>query len=161
MICFTIVQDQDSWGGGSGGSVTNTSKAPVVAILDNQRCQYAAFKCQGSYRCSEYDETLHGKERQARDEDEMKEIFEAERVINMDEHSTPQHTAAASVILQFYSIMTHSFYFLIFRFYKEALREMCPAKVHDNRPCSGEAVYRKYRLVGSNFPHPFKFTNRF
>ena len=82
------------------------------------------------------------KERQARDEDEMKDIFEAERVINMDEHSTPQHTAAASVILKFSSIMTNSFCFLTLRFYKQALKEPCPAKVHDDQPCSGEAVYR-------------------
>ena len=122
---YIRAEDQDSWGGGSGGSVTNALKAPLVALLNNQQCQYAAFKCQGSYRCSEYNETLHGKNRQAQDREEMKEIFEAEREVNMDEHSTPQHTAAA--------------------FYKQALKEPCRAQVHDDQPCGGEAVYRKYR----------------
>jgi len=58
---YIRAEDQESWGGGSGGSVTNASKAPLVALLDNKQCQNAAFKCQGSYRCSEYDENLHEK----------------------------------------------------------------------------------------------------
>jgi hypothetical protein len=45
---YIRAEDQESWGGGSGGSVTNASKAPLVALLDNQQCQNAAFKCQGS-----------------------------------------------------------------------------------------------------------------
>jgi hypothetical protein len=51
MAAIIKSQDQDSWGGGSAGSLT-AGKTPTVAALGGVLCQYAEHTCQGVYHCS-------------------------------------------------------------------------------------------------------------
>ena len=90
-------QDQDSWGGGSAGSL-EVKKTPLVIPLDNQPCQYAEHQCQGVFHCSEMDMTLlEGCERYEPDDEEMRELWEAEREVNVQETSSANLRAAAYV----------------------------------------------------------------
>ncbi|KAJ3491080.1 hypothetical protein NLJ89_g11374 [Agrocybe chaxingu] len=130
MASIIKSQDQDSWGGGSAGSLTDERKCPKVLPLGGQRCQLSEHYCQGIYHCSELDMTLlDGCERYAPDDDEMRDLFEAEREVNIQNTATLQQAAAA--------------------FYNEALKEPCKAKIsrggQPDQDCNGEAVYRKYK----------------
>ncbi|KAF8186408.1 hypothetical protein BJ912DRAFT_819653, partial [Pholiota molesta] len=129
MASIIKSQDQDSWGGGSSGS-TDPKKCPVVLPLDNQRCQLSEHVCQGVYHCSELDLSLIDScERYAPDDSEMKQLFEAEREINLLETSTVHQAAAA--------------------FYKEALKEPCKAMIEiggkAGQSCNGEPVFRSFK----------------
>ncbi|KAJ7131025.1 hypothetical protein C8R44DRAFT_904076 [Mycena epipterygia] len=88
MAAIIKSEDQDSWGGGSAGA-TNKAKATKVAALDGVLCQVAKHECQGVYVCSELDiSLLENHERYEPDDDEMRELFEAERVVNVRETSS-------------------------------------------------------------------------
>lgn len=92
-----FIQDQDAWGQGSAGS-TQLKKATKVYSLDGQPCQVSEHLCQGVYHCSELDMTLlDGCQRYDPDEDEMRQLFEAERDINISENSTVENLAAVYV----------------------------------------------------------------
>ncbi|KAF9472149.1 hypothetical protein BDN70DRAFT_938396 [Pholiota conissans] len=129
MASIIKSQDQDAWGGGSGGSV-KPKKCPEVIPLDNQRCQLSEHQCQGIYHCSEIDMSLlNSCERYVPDDDEMKRLFDAEREINQLESSTIYQAAAA--------------------FYQEALKQPCKAKIdiggNPDQSCNGEPVFRLYK----------------
>ena len=83
------------WGGRSCGSI-KPAKTPKVIPLDNQPCQYAEHHCQGVYHCSEIDPThLDSCEHYEPDENECRELFNAERQINVDETSIVELRAVA------------------------------------------------------------------
>ncbi|PPQ86716.1 hypothetical protein CVT24_012477, partial [Panaeolus cyanescens] len=125
MAAIIKSQDQDAWGGGSAGH-TQPSKCPSVLVLDGQKCQLAEHDCQGIYHCSELDMSLLDTcQRYAPDDDEMRDLFEAEREINGVEGSSLEILAAA--------------------FYKEAMKEPCKAVLDDGSACDGDPVYRRYK----------------
>ena len=81
------------------------------------------------------------------DDDEMKELFEAERDVNAKEATTVQSRAASWVFrsLLFFVQLSDQLH----RFYTDVMREKCSAKlpIHgttDFRACDGDAVYRNY-----------------
>ncbi|KAJ7038863.1 hypothetical protein C8F04DRAFT_1392709 [Mycena alexandri] len=80
MAAIIKSEDQDSWGGGSAGLLRKPS---AVIALDNAPCQAAYHECQGVFVCDQLDETLlDGHERYVPDDDEMRELFQAERTVN-------------------------------------------------------------------------------
>jgi hypothetical protein len=88
-------QDQDAWGGGSAGS-TKIKKATKVIAPDGVLCQVANHDCQGVYMCDKLDSSLlDDHERYEPDEDDMRELFEAERAVNVRETSSVALRAAA------------------------------------------------------------------
>ncbi|KAJ7765293.1 hypothetical protein B0H16DRAFT_1310196 [Mycena metata] len=93
MAAIIKSQDQDAWGGGSAGS---TKKPTKVLALDGVPCQVAKHDCQGVYVCDQLDQDLlHGHERYEPDDDEMRELFDAERTVNLRETSSMAIRAAA------------------------------------------------------------------
>ncbi|PPQ70451.1 hypothetical protein CVT24_013272 [Panaeolus cyanescens] len=125
MAAIIKSQDQDAWGGGSAGH-TQPSKCPKVLILDGKRCQVSEHSCQGVYHCSELDMTLLDTcRRYEPDDDEMRELFEADRVVNDKEGSSIELNTAA--------------------FYKEAMKEPCKALLDSGNQCDGLPVYRKFK----------------
>lgn len=67
-----------------------------MIALDDVKCQLSEHICQGVYHCSELDMSLlDGHQRYAPDEEEMKNIFGAERDINVEETETVQKRAAS------------------------------------------------------------------
>ncbi|PPR05947.1 hypothetical protein CVT24_004653 [Panaeolus cyanescens] len=124
MAAIIKSQDRDSWGGGSAGH-TQPAKCPSVHALDGVKCQLSEHKCQGIYHCSELDMSLVDQcHRYAPDDDEMRDLFDAEREINIQETSSIENRVAA--------------------FYKEAMKEPCYATLDNGNKCEGYAVYRKY-----------------
>ena len=90
-----LFQDQDSWAGGSAGS-TAPGKCPSVIPLDGEKCQVADHICQGVYHCSQLDMSLlESCQRYEPDTDKMRELFEAERVVNIEDTSAAHQRAAA------------------------------------------------------------------
>lgn len=88
-------QDQDAWGGGSAGS-TKINKATKAIAVDGVLCQVANHDCQGVYMCDKLDSSLlDDHERYEPDEDDMRELFEAERAVNVRETSSVALRAAA------------------------------------------------------------------
>ncbi|KAJ2926622.1 hypothetical protein H1R20_g10478, partial [Candolleomyces eurysporus] len=131
----TVIKDasQDSWGTGSSGSLA-PEKCPIVLPL-GVACQYAQHVCGGCYHCSELDLTLlNGCERYEPDEDEMRELFEAQCEQNVTASSN--HSRAAA-------------------FYSEIANERCPAKLKDASgceiQCEGVPVYRRWKDGNKNF----------
>ncbi|KAJ7486492.1 hypothetical protein FB451DRAFT_949962, partial [Mycena latifolia] len=87
-------QDQDSWGEGSTSSLTKPTR---VTVLGGVLCQVANPKCQGVYLCSELDMSLlDGHERYEPNDDEMRELFEAEREVNLRETSSKTQRGGVS-----------------------------------------------------------------
>ncbi|KAF8583090.1 hypothetical protein K439DRAFT_1617794 [Ramaria rubella] len=114
--------DQDNWGG-SGGHHTDESKCPHVTVLDNQQCQHVILKCQGCYTCSYLDPTLlQNCIRQEYDNDQMRNIWEAERKLNEQQGGTVQGITAT--------------------FYNQIQKHVCSYK---NIVCEGQPVMRKWK----------------
>ncbi|KAJ7142783.1 hypothetical protein C8R44DRAFT_726114 [Mycena epipterygia] len=135
MAAIIKSEDQDSWGGGSAGA-TNKAKATKVAALDGVLCQVAKHECQGVYVCSELDiSLLENHERYEPDDEEMRELFEAERVVNVRETSSVAIRAAA--------------------FYKEIHTRLCTFRDANGVLCNGDPVYRKLKEM--NFDGKFGF----
>ncbi|KAJ6474737.1 hypothetical protein DFH09DRAFT_1343071 [Mycena vulgaris] len=133
MAAIIKSEDQDSWAGGSAGSIV---KATKVAALDGVLCQVAFHNCQGVYVCSELDMSLlDGHERYEADDDEMRELFEAEREVNVRETSSVAIQAAA--------------------FYKEIHTKKCPHVDATGLQCTGIPVYRKLREMNLDGKHGF------
>lgn len=85
------------WGGGSGGHI-KPDKCPSVLALDGVKCQISEHNCQGVWHCDKLDMMLlDGCKRYKPDNMEMRELFEAEREINLEEGSTMHILAAAYV----------------------------------------------------------------
>ncbi|KAJ7158276.1 hypothetical protein C8R43DRAFT_827151, partial [Mycena crocata] len=88
MAAMIKSEDQNAWGGGSSGS-TPPDKATKVTALDGVFCRVAKHVCQGIFVCSELDPSLlDGHERYEPDDDAMRELCEAERVVNVRENSS-------------------------------------------------------------------------
>ncbi|KAJ7119239.1 hypothetical protein C8R43DRAFT_1152428 [Mycena crocata] len=133
MAAIIKSEDQDSWGAGSAGSLTKPTK---VAALDGVPCQVAKHACQGVYHCSQLDMSLlEGHERYEPDEEDMRELFEAERTVNVRETSSVAIRAAA--------------------FYAEIHRSLCPHINANGERCKGAPVYRKLKAM--NFDGKFGF----
>ncbi|KAJ7615487.1 hypothetical protein FB45DRAFT_757736 [Roridomyces roridus] len=138
MAAIIKLEDQDSWGGRGSGGTTNVKKATKVVALDDVLCQLATHDCQGVYICDQIDDTLlDGHERYEPDEDDMRELFEAERDVNVRETSSVGMRAAA--------------------FYARMHRIPCHIVKADGTPCDGLPVYRsltkmnldgKYGFIG-------------
>ncbi|KAJ7673026.1 hypothetical protein DFH06DRAFT_1467440 [Mycena polygramma] len=95
MAAIIKLQDQDAWGGGSAGS-TSLDKATKVLALGGVPCQVANHQCQGVCVCTLLNLILlNGFERYEPDDDEMRELFEAERDVNLRETSSVAIRAAA------------------------------------------------------------------
>ncbi|KAJ7196031.1 hypothetical protein GGX14DRAFT_327140, partial [Mycena pura] len=125
MVAIIKSEDQDAWGQGTGGSVRKPTK---VAALDDALCQVASHICQGVYTCSEFDQSLMaGHERYEPDDEAMRELWEADRAVNVRDTSSSAIRAAA-----FYSEV-HSD------------KKHCPFIRPDGTPCDGEPVYRPLR----------------
>ncbi|KAJ7491316.1 hypothetical protein B0H11DRAFT_1911939 [Mycena galericulata] len=131
MAAIIKSEDQDSWGGGSAGS---KKKATKVTALDGALCQVASHICQGVFVCSELDTSLlDGHERYEPDDEQMRELFDAERDVNVRETSSMAIRAAA--------------------FYKEIHTKKCPHVDATGVQCTGLPVYRKLKemnLDGKN-----------
>ncbi|KAJ7138641.1 hypothetical protein C8R46DRAFT_1321667, partial [Mycena filopes] len=126
MAAIIKSEDQDSWGGGSAGSVA-LAKATKVVALDGVQCQVANHGCQGVYICDQLDPgLLDGHERYEPDDDDMRELFNAERTVNVRETSSMGMRAAA--------------------FYTEIHSKPCPHTAN-GVPCAGLPVYRPLRQV--------------
>ncbi|KAJ7120131.1 hypothetical protein C8R44DRAFT_877592 [Mycena epipterygia] len=125
MAAIIKSEDQDSWGGGSAGSI---KKATKVIALDGVLCQMASHTCQGVFVCSQLDVSLlDGHERYEPDDDEMRELFEAEREVNVRETSSVAIRAAA--------------------FYKE-IHDQCPhVDTATGVKCTGLPVYRQLKAI--------------
>ncbi|KAF9552496.1 hypothetical protein CPC08DRAFT_728578 [Agrocybe pediades] len=123
MAAIIKSQDQDSWTQSGSGGHTQANKCPKVAPLNDAQCQVLSHKCGGVYHCDQLDMSLlDGHERYAPDEEDMKDLFKAEREVNLAESSSI-HARAVS-------------------FYKDAMKQKCRAH---NGTCAGEAVFRKYK----------------
>ncbi|KAF8194842.1 hypothetical protein K438DRAFT_1968783 [Mycena galopus ATCC 62051] len=93
MAAIIKSEDQDSWGKGSAGSIKKPTK---VLALDGVPCQVANHDCQGICICDQLDkDLLRSHERYAPDDNEMRELFEAERAVNVRETSSMAIRAAA------------------------------------------------------------------
>ena len=67
-----------------------------VAVLDNAPCQVANHHCQGVYVCSEFDPSLlAGHEWYEPDDEAMRELWEADRAVNVRDTSSSSIRAAA------------------------------------------------------------------
>ena len=85
-------------------------------------------------------------ERYEPDDDEMRELFEAERDVNAEEASTVQSRAASYVLFFVFNVRLPD---QPARFYTEVMRDKCSAKIPihgttNSRACDGDAVYRNY-----------------
>ncbi|KAK7019126.1 hypothetical protein R3P38DRAFT_2715272 [Favolaschia claudopus] len=134
MIAIIKAEDQDAWGQGTGGSLT---KATKVAALDNVLCQVASHRCQGIYKCSQLDlPLLNNHQRYEPDDDAMRELWEAERAVNVRDTSS-SHIRAAS-------------------FYREVHeKKKCPFVRPDGSPCPGKPVYRKLKQMNYDGKYGF------
>ncbi|KAF8179702.1 hypothetical protein K438DRAFT_1768737 [Mycena galopus ATCC 62051] len=93
MAAIIKSEDQDSWGKGSAGSIKKPTK---VLALDGVPFQVANNDCQGICICDQLDkDLLRSHERYAPDDNEMRELFEAERAVNVRETSSMAIRAAA------------------------------------------------------------------
>ncbi|KAJ6464091.1 hypothetical protein C8R45DRAFT_840549, partial [Mycena sanguinolenta] len=127
MITIIKSEDQDAWGGGTGGS-TASHKATKVPALDNALCQVASHVCQGVFVCSEFDcSLLADHERYEPDDEAMRNLWEADRAVNVRDTSSSSIRAAA--------------------FYTEVHsdKKKCPFIRPDGTPCGGKPVYRPLR----------------
>ncbi|KAJ7440399.1 hypothetical protein B0H11DRAFT_1660472, partial [Mycena galericulata] len=130
MAAIIKSEDQDSWGGGSAGAV-NPSKATKVLTLGGVLCQVAKHTCQGVYVCSQLDVSLlDGHERYEPNDDDMRELFVAEREVNVRETSSMAIRAAA--------------------FYKEICSKKCPHRDANGLQCTGAPMNfdGKYGFIG-------------
>ncbi|KAJ7742334.1 hypothetical protein DFH07DRAFT_980337 [Mycena maculata] len=134
MAAIIKSEDQDSWGGGSGGSIKKPTK---VTALTGALCQVATHNCQGVWVCSKFDTSLlEGHERYKADNEEMRELFEAERDDNVRETSSVAIRAAA--------------------FYKEIHLKKCPhIDASTSTQCTGIPVYRKLKEMNLDGKHGF------
>jgi hypothetical protein len=104
-----LIQDQDSWAGGSSGSLKQI-KTPKVLALGGVPCQYAEHKCQGIYHCDQLDmDLLSGCERfdYADDDGGKKNLWEAERKVNEQQSSSTALRAAAYDVVHSMLYHTH------------------------------------------------------
>ncbi|KAJ7510558.1 hypothetical protein B0H11DRAFT_2401870, partial [Mycena galericulata] len=125
MVAIIKSEDQDAWGEGTGGS---TSKPTNVVALGNIPCQVASHNCQGVFVCSQLDPSLlDGHERYEPDDEAMRELWEADRAVNVRDTSSRSIRAAA--------------------FYAEVQSNNCKFVKGDGSPCQGGAVYRKLRQM--------------
>ncbi|KAJ7086972.1 hypothetical protein C8R44DRAFT_900928 [Mycena epipterygia] len=133
MAAIIKSEDQDSWGGGSAGSI---KKATKVIALDDVLCQVAFHTCQGVFVCCQLDVSLlDGHERYEPDDDEMRELFEAEREVNVRETSSVAIRAAA--------------------FYQE-IHVQCPhIDGVTGVQCTGLPVYRQLKEINLDGKHGF------
>ncbi|KAJ7022111.1 hypothetical protein C8F04DRAFT_1194836 [Mycena alexandri] len=93
MAAIIKSEDQDSWGKGSAGSIQKPTK---VLAHDGALCQVAKHDCQGIYVCNQLDQDLLcGHERYEPDDNEMRELFDAEHTVNLRETSSTAIRAAA------------------------------------------------------------------
>ncbi|EJD51393.1 hypothetical protein AURDEDRAFT_159792 [Auricularia subglabra TFB-10046 SS5] len=77
--------DQDSWGGGSGGS-RNPAKQTSVALLGGIKCMQSTRTCNGLYVCSEFDPAhLQDYRRFEPDWEKTSDIFSASQKLNENE----------------------------------------------------------------------------
>ncbi|KAF8580703.1 hypothetical protein K439DRAFT_1619639 [Ramaria rubella] len=114
--------DQDNWGG-SGGHRTDESKCLHVTVLDNQWCQHIILKCQGCYTCSYLDPTLlQDCICREYDDDQMRNVWEAERKLNEQQGGTVQGITAT--------------------FYNQIQKHVCS---YNNIVCEGQPVLRKWK----------------
>ncbi|KAJ7171599.1 hypothetical protein C8R43DRAFT_944205 [Mycena crocata] len=110
MAAMIKSEDQNAWGGGSSRS-TPPDKAN-----------------QGIFVCSELDPSLlDGHEQYEPDDDAMRELCEAERVVNVRENSLVAIRAAV--------------------FYKEIQLHQCPHREAQGLQCMGVPVYRKLKEI--------------
>ncbi|EJD50394.1 hypothetical protein AURDEDRAFT_160297 [Auricularia subglabra TFB-10046 SS5] len=81
--------DQDSWGGGSGGS-RDPAKQTSVALLGGIKCMQSTRMCNGLYVCSEFDPAhLEGYQRFEPDWEKTNDIFAASQKLNENEGTSP------------------------------------------------------------------------
>ncbi|KAJ6513998.1 hypothetical protein DFH09DRAFT_1374151 [Mycena vulgaris] len=133
MIAIIKSEDQDSWGEGTGGSRT---KPTNVVALGNVPCQAATHQCQGVWICSQFDQSLlDGHERYEPDDDAMRELWEADRAVNVRDTSSMSIRAAA--------------------FYTEVHRKKCKFVAADGAECPGTPVYRKLRQMNLDGKYGF------
>ncbi|KAJ6527896.1 hypothetical protein DFH09DRAFT_1285635 [Mycena vulgaris] len=133
MIAIIKSEDQDSWGEGTGGSRT---KPTNVVALGNVPCQAATHQCQGVWICSQFDQSLlDGHEHYEPDDDAMRELWEADRAVNVRDISSMSIRAAA--------------------FYTEVHRRKCKFVAADGAECPGTPVYRKLRQMNLDGKYGF------
>ncbi|KAJ2919368.1 hypothetical protein MD484_g1015, partial [Candolleomyces efflorescens] len=125
MAAIIKGEDQDSWQGGSGGSVNKPTK---VIALENALCRVVEHICGGSYHCSESDpELLESCKRYKPDLDETLALFNAEQDVNSADTSSVKANAAS--------------------FYRAVNSKKCPASIPDStgslQPCSGTPTTRQ------------------
>jgi len=127
-------QDQDAWGGGTGGSRDRFVK--VRALLDQTDrdnlsvkgvlSRYAEHKCQSIYYCPFIDpKLLASTSRYDVDEEHQKWIVHAERSVNREQASSAEALAAA-----YYAIVS---------------AKRCSAKLPDGTICGAETIDRLFR----------------
>ncbi|KAJ7033971.1 hypothetical protein C8F04DRAFT_906737, partial [Mycena alexandri] len=125
MVAIIKSEDQDAWGEGTGGSVSKPTK---VSALDGALCQVASHRCQGVYVCSQLDASLlNGHERYEPDDDAMRELFEADRAVNVRD--------------------TSSMSLLVAAFLNEVQGTKCPFIDAGGNQCEGGPVYRKLKKM--------------
>ncbi|KAJ7923825.1 hypothetical protein B0H13DRAFT_2316176 [Mycena leptocephala] len=125
MIAIIKLQDQDAWGEGTGGSI---SKPTNVVALGGVACQAATHQCQGVWICDQFDHSLlDGHERYEPDDDAMRELWEADRAVNVRD--------------------TSSMYTRVAAFYNEVHRKKCKFVGSDGVQCTGAPVYRKLKQM--------------
>ncbi|KAJ7701050.1 hypothetical protein B0H16DRAFT_1834219 [Mycena metata] len=121
MVAIIKSEDQDAWGEGTGGSVSKPTK---VAALD------------GVYICSQLDTSLlEGHECYEPDDEAMRELFEADRAVNVRDTSSMSLVVAA--------------------FYNDVHTKKCPFIDASGNQCQGGPVYRKLRQM--NFDGKYGF----
>ncbi|KAJ7850344.1 hypothetical protein B0H13DRAFT_1905751 [Mycena leptocephala] len=118
MIAIIKLQDQDAWGEGTGGSI---SKPTNVVALGGVACQAATHQCQGVWICDQRPE------RYKPDDDAMRELWEADRAVNVRD--------------------TSSMYTRVAAFYNEVHRKKCKFVGSDGVQCTGAPVYRKLKQM--------------
>ncbi|KAJ7694427.1 hypothetical protein B0H17DRAFT_1132050 [Mycena rosella] len=77
MIAIIKSEDQDSWGEGTGGSISTPTN---VVALGGVACQAVMHQCQGVWICDQFNHSLlEGHEHYEPDDDVMRELWTADQ----------------------------------------------------------------------------------
>ncbi|KAJ7661189.1 hypothetical protein B0H17DRAFT_1144712 [Mycena rosella] len=128
-----VQQDQDSWGEGTGGSI---SKPTNVVALGGVACQAATHQCQGVWICDQFNHSLsEGHERYEPDDDAMRELWAADQAVNVRD--------------------TSSMYTRVAAYYTEVHRKKCKFVGSDGAQFTGAPVYRKLKRMNLDSKYGF------
>ena len=93
-----MIQDQDSWRGGTG-TADSTAQVTFQQDFPSVTCRRSCLTCRGVYACLGIDPALLDVERHELDPATWLKIFTAQKATRMDEKSTVEQRAATYAFL--------------------------------------------------------------